>query len=155
MYDKHVTFLGYAPEKLFPTRLDEMKEDKIRKTLFQTITELYGKGYRTFVSDLSAGFGLMAADGVIMLRDSDKCPDIRLVAMIVSKRQSEKYDKLSAALFSDLLKQANEVKTVSGKKYQDRTQESGHIVCYSNVASTVIHEMEMSGIPLTNIHKLI
>lgn len=68
MYDKHVTFLGYAPEKLFPTRLDEMKEDKIRKTLFQTITELYGKGYRTFVSDLSAGFGLMAADTVIIFR---------------------------------------------------------------------------------------
>lgn len=155
MYDKQVTFLGYAPEKLFPTRLDEMKEDKIRKTLYQTITELYGNGYRTFVSDLSAGFGLMAADTVVMLRDSDKCPDIRLVAMIASKRQSEKYDKLSAALFSDLLKQANEVKTVSGKKYQDRTQESGHIVCYSNAASTVIHEMEMSGIPLTNIHKLI
>lgn len=155
MYDKQVTFLGYAPEKLFPTRLDEMKEDKIRKTLFQIIAELYDNGYRTFVSDLSAGFGLMAADTVIMLRDSDKCPDIHLLALITGKRQSEKYDKLSAALFSDLLKQANEVKTVSGKKYQDRIQESGHIVCYSNAVSTVIHEMEMSGIPLTNIFKLI
>ncbi len=155
MYDKHVTFLSYAPEKLFPTRLDEMKEDKIRKTLFQTIAELYGNGYRTFVSDLSAGFSLMAADTVVMLRDSDKCPDIRLVAMITGKHQSEKYDKLSAALFRDLLKQANEVKNLSEKKFQERALNSGHILCYHHVTSKEIHEMETSGIPFTNIFKLI
>ena len=116
MYDKSVTFAGYSPEKLFPTRLDEMKEDKIRMSLFQSIAELYGQGYRTFVSDLSAGFCLMAADTVIMLRDSKRCPDIRLVAMITSKRQPEKYDKLSGALFKDLLEQANEVKKPFGKR---------------------------------------
>lgn len=153
MYDKSVTFAGYSPEKLFPTRLDEMKEDKIRMSLFQSIAELYGQGYRTFVSDLSAGFCLMAADTVIMLRDSKRCPDIRLVAMITGKRQPEKYDKLSGALFKDLLEQANEVKTLSGKEYEDRTQESSHVVCYFNAMEA--GELKKIGIPFTNIREKI
>ena len=149
MYDKSVTFAGYSPEKLFPTRLDEMKEDKIRMSLFQSIAELYGQGYRTFVSDLSAGFCLMAADTVIMLR----CPDIRLVAMITDKHQPEKYDKLSGALFKDLLEQANEVKTLSGKEYEDRTQESSHVVCYFDAMEA--GELKKTGIPFTNIREKI
>ena len=50
--------------------------------LYRYIYAIYNEGYRTFLCDMNTYIGLLAADTAIMLRESDKCPDICLVAVI-------------------------------------------------------------------------
>lgn len=155
MYDKSIAFAGYTTERLFQRKYDQFKEGDIRLVLFKTIKGLYEAGYRTFISDMSAGFGLIAADTVIMLHDAGDCPDIRLVAVISGKKQAENYDNLSRELYNDLLVRASKKEVLSATGYNKRMQESAHIICYYDEPSKDIEHLREMGIPFTNIRKLI
>ena len=92
MYDKSVAITGSTIEKT--TKYDWFSEDKIRMELYSVILALYGEGYRTFSCNLNTYIGLLAADTAIMLREADRCPDIRLSAIATDTPYPADTDKV-------------------------------------------------------------
>jgi len=153
MYDKNVAVTGCTIEKT--TKYDQFREDKIRMELYRTILALYGEGYRTFSCNLNTYIGLLAADTVIMLRKADKCPDIRLSAVITGTRYPANTDKVYCALYDDLIKQADSKETLPEKESFSNALAGSHIVCYYDDLSNEMQRIRTSGTPYTNIRKRI
>lgn len=153
MYDKNVTVTGCTIEKT--TKYDQFREDKIRMELYRTILTLYGEGYHKFSCDLNTYIGLLAADTVIMLRKADKCPGIRLSAVITDTRHPADTDKVYCALYDDLIKQADSKETLPEKAGIGNTFSGSHIVCYYDDLSKEMQQIRISGTPYTNIRKRI
>ena len=153
MYDKNVAVTGCTIEKT--TKYDQFREDKIRTELYRTILALYGEGYRTFSCNLNTYIGLLAADTVIMLRKADKCPDIRLSAVITGIRYPKDTDKVYCALYDDLIRQADSKETLPEKESFDNALAGSHIVCYYDDLSNEMQRIRTSGTPYTNIRKRI
>ena len=126
MYDKSVAIIGSTIEKT--TKYDWFREDKIRMELYSVILALYGEGYRTFSCNLNTYIGLLAADTVIILRKADKCPDIRLSAIITGIRYPKDTDKVYCALYDDLIKQADSKETLPEKESFGNMLAGSHIV---------------------------
>ena len=153
MYDKNVAVTGCTIEKT--TKYDQFREDKIRMELYRTILALYGEGYRTFSCNLNTYIGLLAADTVIMLREADKCPDIRLSAVISGIRYPKDTDKVYCALYDDLIRQADSKETLPEKESFGNALAGSHIVCYYDDLSNEMQRIRTSGTPYTNIRQRI
>ena len=153
MYDKNVAVIGCTIEKT--TKYDQFREDKIRMELYRVILALYGEGYRTFTCNLNTYIGLLAADTVIILRKADKCPDIRLSAIITGIRYPKDTDKVYCALYDDLIKQADNKEMLPEKEIFNNVLTGSHIVCYYDDFSEETGQVRASGIPYTNIRKMI
>ena len=153
MYDKNVAVIGCTIEKT--TKYDQFREDKIRMELYRVILALYGEGYRTFTCNLNTYIGLLAADTVIILRKADKCPDIRLSAIITGIRYPKDTDKVYCALYDDLIKQADNKKMLLKKEFFGNALVGGHIICYYDDFSTEMQQIYASGTPYTNIRQRI
>ena len=153
MYDKSVAIIGSTIEKT--TKYDWFREDKIRMELYSVILALYGEGYRTFSCNLNTYIGLLAADTVIILRKADKCPDIRLSAIITGIRYPKDTDKVYCALYDDLIKQADSKETLPEKESFGNMLAVSHIVCYYDDLSNEMQRIHTSGTPYINIRQRI
>ena len=153
MYDKNVAVIGCTIEKT--TKYDQFREDKIRMELYRVILALYGEGYRTFTCNLNTYIGLLAADTVIILRKADKCPDIRLSAIITGIRYPKDTDKVYCALYDDLIKQADNKKMLLKKEFFGNALVGGHIICYYDDLSNEMQRIRTSGTPYINIRQRI
>lgn len=153
MYDKSVAFTGSTIEKT--TKYDWFREDKIRMELYSVILALYGEGYRTFSCNLNTYIGLLAADTAIMLREADRCPDIRLSAIATDTPYPADTDKVYCALHDDLIKQADSKETLPEEDSLTGALAAGHIVCYYEDFSREMQRIRTSGTPYTNIRKMI
>lgn len=153
MYDKNVAVIGCTIEKT--TKYDQFREDKIRMELYRVILALYGEGYRTFTCNLNTYIGLLAADTVIILRKADKCPDIRLSAIITGIRYPKDTDKVYCALYDDLIKQADSKETLPEKESFGNMLTGSHIVCYYDDLSNEMQRIRTSGTPYINIRQRI
>ncbi len=131
-------FTGYRLEKIFPGGYDAVRYRQIRTRLQEAVQQLYGAGYRTFISGMATGFDQWAAEAVILLRDSGSCPDIRLVAAVPCPDQPARFDDRSRRLYARLLEQADEVYRLS--ETRDRgcflrrndwmLERCSHVICY-------------------------
>lgn len=153
MYNKSVAIIGSTIEKT--TKYDQFREDKIRLELYRIILSLYNEGYRTFTCNLHSYIGLLGADTIIMLREADKCPDITLSAIIPETAFPADTDKVYRALYDDLMKQADNKEMLPEKEVFSNTLTGSHIVCYYDDFSEGIGQVRASGIPYTNICKMI
>ena len=153
MYDKNVAVIGCTIEKT--TKYDQFREDKIRMELYRVILALYCEGYRTFTCNLNTYIGLLAADTVIILRKADKCPDIRLSAIITGIRYPKDTDKVYCALYDDLIKQADSKETLPEKESFGNMLAGSHIVCYYDDLSNEMQRIRTSGTPYINIRQRI
>ena len=153
MYNKNVAITGSTIEKT--TKYDQFREDKIRMELYSVILALYGEGYRTFSCNLNTYIGLLAADTAIMLREADRCPDIRLSAIATDTPYPADTDKVYCALYDDLIKQADNKKILPEKEFFGNALVGGHILCYYDDFSTEMQQICASGTPYTNIRKMI
>ena len=153
MYDKNVAVIGCTIEKT--TKYDQFREDKIRMELYRVILALYGEGYRTFTCNLNTYIGLLAADTVIILRKADKCPDIRLSAIITGIRYPKDTDKVYCALYDDLIKQADSKETLPEKESFGNMLAGSHIVGYYDDLSNEMQRIRTSGTPYINIRQRI
>ena len=153
MYDKNVAVIGCTIEKT--TKYDQFREDKIRMELYRVILALYGEGYRTFTCNLNTYIGLLAADTVIILRKADKCPDIRLSAIITGIRYPKDTDKVYCALYDDLIKQADSKETLPEKESFGNMLAGSHIVSYYDDLSNEMQRIRTSGTPYINIRQRI
>ncbi len=78
-----VAFTGHRPEKIAQYAADPQGiEAHIRHLLRSAITELYGEGFRWFLSGMADGIDLWAADEVLRLRNEGICPEARLCAVV-------------------------------------------------------------------------
>ena len=151
MYDKIIAITGSTIEKT--TKYDQFREDKIRMELYRIILSLYNEGYRTFTCNLYSYIGLLGADTIVMLREADKCPEIILSAVIPETAFPADTDKMYRALYDDLIKQADNKETLPEKEIINNVLTG--IVCYYDDFTEGIGQVRASGIPYTNIRKMI
>lgn len=153
MYNKSVAITGSTIEKT--TKYDQFREDKIRMELYRIILSLYDEGYRTFTCNLYSYIGLLGADTIVMLREADKCPEIILSAVIPETAFPADTDKVYRVLYDDLIKQADNKETLPEKEIINNVLTGSHIVCYYDDFTEGIGQVRASGIPYTNIRKMI
>ena len=153
MYNKSVAITGSTIEKTM--KYDQFREDKIRMELYRIILSFYNEGYRTFTCNLHSYIGLLGADTIVMLREADKCPEITLSAVISETAFPANIDKVYRALYDDLMKQADNKEMLPEKEGSNNTLIGSHIVCYYDDFSEGIGQVRASGIPYTNIRKMI
>lgn len=153
MYNKSVAITGSTIEKT--TKYDQFREDKSRMELYRIILSLYNEGYRTFTCNLHSYIGLLGADTIVMLREADKCPDITLSTIIPGTTFPADTDKVYRALYDDLMKQVDNKEMLPEKEVFSNTLTGSHIVCYYDDFSEEIRQVRASGIPYTNIRKMI
>lgn len=84
--------------------------------LIRSITNLYGMGYRTFLSGMAVGFDLAAAESVLALKSIFS--DIRLVAVVPFEGQQLRYGAADRRRFEAVMKQADE-RIVLSQYYHD------------------------------------
>ncbi len=147
--EKTVAFSGYRASKLLSAPSSERSlfsfEGNRPPTTLQTISnginsairELYGKGYRNFMSGMSDGFDMMAAQAVIDLRS--ELSDICLIAVVPFRGQEATYTIADAREYRAILNVADEVLFLA-EKYESKLQylhrndymleHSSHLVCY-------------------------
>ena len=153
MYDKNVAVIGCTIEKT--TKYDQFREDKIRMELYRIILSLYNEGYRTFTCNPHSYIGLLGADTIVMLREAGKCPETILSVAIPETAFPADTDKVYRALYDDLMKQADNQEMLPEKEVFSNTLIGSHIVCYYDDFSEGIGQVRASGIPYTNIRKMI
>lgn len=153
MYNKSVAITGSTIEKI--TKYDQFREDKIRMELYRSILSLYDEGCRTFTCNLHSYIGLLGADTIVMLREADKCPEIILSAVIPETSFPADTDKMYRALYDDLMKLADNKDTFSEKESFIKALTSSHIICFYDDFCPEIGQVRASGIPYTNICKMI
>ena len=153
MYDKIIAITGSTIEKT--TKYDQFLEDKIRMELYRIILSFYNEGCRTFTCNLHSYIGLLGADTIVMLREADRCPEIILSAVIPETAFPADTDKVCLALYDDLMKQADNKETLPEKESFSNALACNHIVCYYDDFSEEIGQVRASGIPYTNIRKMI
>lgn len=153
MYNKSVAITGSTIEKT--TKYDQFREDKSRMELYRIILSLYNEGYRTFTCNLHSYIGLLGADTIVILREADKCPEITLSVVIPGTAFPADTDKVYRALYDDLMKQADNKEMLPEKEIFSNALAGSHIVCYYDDFSEGIGQMHASGIPYTNIRKMI
>lgn len=153
MYNKSVAITGCTIEKT--TKYDQFRENKIRMELYRIILSLYNEGCRIFTCHLHTYIGLLGADTIVMLRDTDKCPEIILSVVIPETDFPADTDKLYCALYDDLIKQADSKEILPEKGNTGKVLSGCHIICYYNDFCPEIRQVCASGIPYTNICKMI
>ena len=154
MYNKSVAITGCTIEKT--TKYDQFRENKIRMELYLIILSLYSDGYRTFTCHLHTYIGLLGADTIVMLRDTDKCPEIIFSAVIPATPYPADADKLYRTLYDDLMKQADNKEVPSEKDSTGKAfADYHHIVCFYDDFSEEIRQVRASGVSYTNICKMI
>ena len=154
MYNKSVAITGCTIEKT--TKYDQFRENKIRMELYRIILSLYSDGCRTFTCHLHTYIGLLGADTIVMLRDTDKCPEIIFSAVIPATPYPPDADKLYRALYDDLMKQADNKEVPSEKDNAGKAfADYHHIVCFYDDFSEEIRQVRASGVSYTNICKMI
>lgn len=153
MYNKSVAITGSTIEKT--TKYDQFREDKIRMELYRIILSLYNEGCRTFTCNLHSYIGLLAADTIVMLREADKCPKIIFSAVIPKTSFPADTGKLYSALYDDLMKQADNKETLTQKEMLNNALSGNHVICYYDDFSEEIRLVRASGLPYTNIYKMI
>ena len=153
MYDKSVAIIGSTIEKT--TKYDQFKEDKIRMELYRIILSFYNEGYRTFTCNLHSYIGLLGADTIVMLRDTGRCPEIILSAVIPETGFPADTDRLYCALYDDLIKQADSKETLPEKESFGNMLAGSHIVCYYDDLSNEMQRIHTSGTPYINIRQRI
>lgn len=153
MYNKSIAITGCTIEKT--TKYDRFREDRIRMELYRIILSFYDEGYRTFTCNLHSYIGLLGADTIIMLREADKCRGIILSAVIPETPFPADTDKLYRALYDDLVKRADTKETLSEADSLRNALAGNHILCYDDDFSAGMEQVRASGIPCTNIRKMI
>lgn len=153
MYNKSVAITGSTIQKI--TKYDQFREDKIRMELYRIILSLYNEGCRTFTCNLHSYIGLLGADTIVMLREADKCPKIIFSAFIPEIAFPADTDKMYRALYDDLIKLADSKEILSEKDNNGKVLSGCHIICYYNDFCPEIGQVRASGLPYTNICKMI
>lgn len=98
---KSVAFTGHRSERILQVRMLYLYLDIVSQ-----VRRLYSLGYRYFLSGMAEGFDLLAAQAVADLKM--KYTDIRLIAVVPFRRQSDRYRPENKSLYDRIMKTADE-----------------------------------------------
>lgn len=105
---KTCCFTGPRP-KNYPWGRDKECEAKIEEKLKIAVQEAVERGYRHFISGMSAGIDLLAAKIVLQLRDSMSKMEITLEAAIPFLFQSKRWKEETKREYEIILSQCDKV----------------------------------------------
>lgn len=105
---KSVTFTGHR-------NVPRYMEQKLRRQVSEEVAHLYGQGYRTFLCGMAVGFDMLAAEVVLSLKET--LPQIRLVAVVPYRGQSERWTPYEQRRYERLLAVADEVRVLSERYF--------------------------------------
>lgn len=86
---------------------------RIRTSVRTKVRLLYAMGIRNFISGMALGFDMLAAEEVVFLRERNVCPEIRLVAVVPFRGQSERWNAVERKRYDSLLEKASDVVVLS------------------------------------------
>ena len=132
----------------------------LRESVRETVRRLYGRGLRRFYSGGALGFDLLAAEEVLLLRQT--LPDLRLVFVLPCADQTESWKEDEVIRQRQLITLADETRVLSPHYYQGcmmvrnryMVDRSSFCLCYltqmkGGTLSTVRYALE-EGLPLLN-----
>lgn len=90
--------------------------ERVRGEVRKKVRLLYTMGFRNYLCGMAIGFDMLAAEEVVKLK-KEGCNDIRLVAVVPFRGQSTKWKDAEKARYNDLLKNADDVITLSERYY--------------------------------------
>ncbi len=129
-------FTGYRTSKIIRTNNSPNLIEGISINLEKTIQSFYNQGYNTFISGMSEGFDMLAAEVVIKLRV--KHPEIKLILAIPFMGQESTYSQQDKNRYDFIYKSANDTlfssNTYHNRAFLDRNdymlERSSAIICY-------------------------
>lgn len=104
---KSVAFTGHR-------FIRENNAKQTEKLLRAEIVSLYNKGYRYFYCGMAIGFDLLAAEIVLELKKT-LCKQIKLVAAVPFRNQTERYSDENKARYEAIIKKASKVYVLQEK----------------------------------------
>lgn len=161
--EKTVAFTGYRPGKIRLSSANPDIEKEIRSALQAVLRELYGRGYRRFLSGMAEGFDLWAGEEVLRLREQEGFSEIRLAAVIPFRGQEKNYPAGSWELYEKIISLADE-KTVLAERYYPEcfarrndwlVDNASLVVCYfdgqSGGTQYTVRRARKAGLPVINL----
>lgn len=115
--EKSVAFTGYRTAKIFKSSSSPNIIGEIFNKLEISIISLYEQGYNTFITGMSEGFDMIAAEVVLNLKSKNS--GIKLIAAIPYANQNSEYSKSDKNRYDNILSYCDEVFYIS-ENYQDR-----------------------------------
>ncbi len=105
-------FTGYRPSKLpFVSVGNNSQLTAVKQKLYDTLSELILKGYKSFYTGMAMGFDIIAAEVVLMLQAEH--PEIELIAVMPHRHQDNSYSPEWKARFDAVLAAADSVVCLS------------------------------------------
>lgn len=99
-------FSGYRPEKMPFLESDYYQMSMLRTQITAAILDAYDNGYRHFISGMSTGFDLWAAECVLNLRNSH---EITLICAIPFEDQAKHFSHAWKQRYNAVLLRADQV----------------------------------------------
>lgn len=95
-----VVFTGhrFIPYNQYPSVRDRAR---------QAVAQFYSRGYKYFYCGMAMGFDMLAAEAVLSLKSQYK--DMRLIAAVPYRNQSEKFTPVDKRRYQSILNKADEV----------------------------------------------
>lgn len=134
--EKTVAFTGHRTNKIVQENGDCNLPNVIATETYQKVLSLCQKGYDAFLTGMSEGFDLIAAEAV--LKAQKVFPNIRLIAVIPFQGQEQRYFFEDKRRYKDICEKASECYFTS-QSYHDRAffdrndflvANASYIVCY-------------------------
>lgn len=157
-------FSGSRPEKLgFDWTREPFYFEVMRTDLRAAIRRAVDLEYTRFITGMSRGFDLWAAQEVIAMRRS--IPDLVLVAALPFPDMACRWPAAWRTLYEHTLQQCNYEVQIAGQYYPGcyhardtyMVQQSSRIICWYNGSpggtAFTCHQAERRGLTLDNIHR--
>lgn len=110
-YDKSVS-VCFSGHRIIPCFYLKRLEQQLRTATISA----YAEGCRNFFSGMAMGYDLLAAETVISLQS--ELPDLRLIAVIPYRGQTERWSDAMKYRYDDILRNANDTVILSEHYYQ-------------------------------------
>lgn len=128
-------FSGYRIEKMPFSEGDNAQKKELEFLLYGAITKHISAGYRHFISGMSTGFDLWAAEAVLQLKQTH---EISLFAAVPFEKQAQRFSPYWKKLFDKILVDADKVFLLSdcyhAGCYAERNRfmvdSSSALICY-------------------------
>ena len=133
----------------------------LRESVRETVRRLYGRGFRRFYSGGALGFDLLAAEEVLLLRQT--LPDLRLLFVLPCADQTESWKEDEVIRQRQLITLADETRVLSPHYYQGcmmvrnryMVDHASQCVCYlkhmrGGTMSTVAYALHQD-VPVINL----
>lgn len=107
-------FTGYRPHK-FPFAMNRQNPEylKMENKLIDAVFSLPDEGCCTFYTGVAMGFDLIAAETVLLLRESSRKAAVRLICVVPFIGQAQSFDPEWKERYESVLRQADLVLTLS------------------------------------------